>query len=138
MFWTVLEILVAAVLPFVFVAASGLPSSSARARWGKGYENRNARESLTQLDGWRKRAHYAQLNGHEAFAPFAAATLCAELTHVDPAWHHGLAIAFFVLRLGHGLAYMADQGFLRSTLWTLGAAAVISLFVLAARAASLG
>lgn len=118
-------VLVAALLPYLFTV---LAKTSTR------FDNAAPRDYLEQASGWRKRAHWAQLNGYEAFPPFAAAVIIAQL--LAPASHSAdlLAMAFIVLRLLYGACYLADQATLRSLFWFGGIACVVGLFVIAARA----
>jgi uncharacterized MAPEG superfamily protein len=134
MYFIIVCLFIAATLPYVFLMLSGLPSRTERGRWGSDYDNHEARASLERLTGWRKRAHFAQLNGHEAFAPFAAAMICAQLAHGDESWVHSLAIGFIAFRLAHGAAYIANLGVARSVLWGGGISCVAGLFLTAARA----
>lgn len=120
-FWCVLA---AALLPYVFTLL-------AKSRPTRGF-NHHPREFLEQQTGWRKRAHWAQQNGFEAFAPFAAAVLIAHLAGADPHWITALAVAFLGFRLAHGICYLADLASLRSLVWAGGMGCVIGLFVLAA------
>lgn len=92
-------------------------------------ENRAPREYMERLHGWRKRAHWAQLNGFEAFPPFAAAVIIAHLQQVAQARIDQLALAFVVLRVLHGICYVMDRGFLRSAVWFGAVGCVIALFV---------
>jgi uncharacterized MAPEG superfamily protein len=131
MTFTISAILAAGVLPYVFLMVSGLPSRTERGRWGQGYDNRNARASLEQLTGWRKRAHFAQMNGHEAFPQFAAAMICAQLAGADVSKMHALAVGFIVFRVAHGAAYVANLGIPRSVLWGCAMACTVGLFVIA-------
>ncbi len=121
-------ILTAAALPYFFLALSGWPSSEVPARWGKHYDARAPRESAEALSGWRKRAHHAQQNGHEAFAPYAIALICAELVSVSAPVLRGLALAFIAFRVLHGVAYLLNRPVLRSVCWTLGLACVAGLY----------
>lgn len=122
-------VLIAAVLPYVwtFVAKSGAPK----------YNNRNPRAWIAKQEGNYKvqRANAAHLNAFEAFAPFAAGVVLAQLAGVDHARIAMLAVAFVVLRVLHGLLYVADVALARSLVWMGGFACVVSLLVLAARAA---
>ncbi|MFT3709039.1 MAG: MAPEG family protein [Archangium sp.] len=136
MTFTIACIFAAAALPYFFLLLSGLPSSTERGRWGSGYDNREARASLEQLTGWRKRAHFAQLNGHEAFPSFAAALICAQLAGADVTWVHALAIGFFVFRLAHGAAYLANLGIPRSVLWGAAVSCTSGLFIVSLLSAS--
>jgi uncharacterized MAPEG superfamily protein len=91
--------------------------------------NHAPREFLDRLSGWRKRAHWAQLNAFEAFPPFAAAVIIAHLRHVPQTRLDLLAVAFVALRLLHGAFYIADQARLRSLVWFGSVVCVIALFV---------
>lgn len=120
-------VLVAAYLPIVwtgFAKFSGPKFGDA--------ENRAPREYLEGLYGWRKRAHWAQLNGFEAFPPFAAAVIIAHLQHVSQLYIDRLALTFIVLRVLHGVFYIIDRGYWRSTVWFAAVGCVIALFVLSA------
>lgn len=124
-------ILVAATLPYAFLAVSAWPSQTEQARWGIGYDHGAPRDSAAHLQGFRKRAYAAQLNGYEAFPPFAAAILCAHLTGVSDSQLTVLGVAFLALRVLHGVLYIMDRSILRSVVWFLATAVVVTLFVLA-------
>lgn len=104
------------------LGGSGFPASG----------NHNPRELLASLDGYRKRANWAQMNSHEAFPPFAAAVIIAHIAHAPQMWIDNLAIAFVVFRLLYGICYIKDWAAARSTVWGLGLACVIALFVISA------
>ena len=115
-------ILIAALLPYLWTAI--YKSSGVR------YDNRNPRAWLAKQEDPRlHRANNAQLNAFEAFAPFAAAVLMAQVAGVDAAQVSWLAIAFVVLRLLHGILYLANKALLRSLVWAGGLACVIALMV---------
>ena len=120
-YWTVL---VAALMPIAF---AGLAKAG-----GAGFDNRQPRVWLAQLDGWRQRAHAAQQNSHEAIAPFAAAVIIAHQLDAPQAAVDGLAVAFIVLRVLYGALYIADRDVLRSLVWLAGLACIVALFVVAA------
>lgn len=119
-------VLVAALLPYVwiFFAKAGGPN----------YNNRNPRAWIAKQDGNYKvqRANAAHLNAFEAFAPFAAGVVLAQLAGVDPARIAMLAVAFVVLRVLHGVFYLADVATARSLVWMGGYACVVALLVMAA------
>ncbi len=120
-------ILAAAVLPYLWY-------SVARAFAGR-IDNHDPRLGMSQLaEGRARRANNAQYNAFEAFAPFAAAVLMAQFAGVDATRISQLAIAFVVLRVLHGVLYVANVHALRSLAWALGYACVTWLMVLAAGA----
>lgn len=119
-------ILIAALLPYawIFVAKSGAPK----------YNNRNPRAWIAkQTDNYKvQRANAAHLNAFEAFAPFAAGVVLAQLAGVDHGRIALLAVACVVLRILHGVFYIADVPLARSLVWLGGFGCVVSLLVLAA------
>ena len=120
-------ILVTAVLPYLWY-------SVARAFAGR-IDNHDPRLGMAQLaEGRARRANNAQYNAFEAFGAFAVAVLMAQFAGVDAARISQLAIAFVVLRVLHGVLYVANVHALRSLAWALGYACVLWLMVLAALA----
>ena len=118
-------ILVAALLPYLWV-------SVAKAT-GDRYDNREPRRWQAAQDNPRsQRANAAQLNAFEAFAPFAASVLMAQVAGVDPARITMLAIGFVVLRVLHGVFYIGGVPLLRSLVWGGAIACVVWLMVQAA------
>lgn len=117
-------LLVAALLP---IACAGI------AKWGfQGFDNNNPREWLARQQGWRARAHAAQLNSWEALAIFSAAVLTAHVAHAPQGTVDALALGFIVARLAYVACYLADQASLRSVVWMVGLGLSIALFVVAA------
>ena len=120
-------VLVAALLPYAWVAIA--KASAPR------YDNRDPRGWVARQDNPRlKRAHAAHLNALEAFAPFAAGVLMAQLAGVAEATIATLALAFVALRIAHALSYIADRPLLRSLAWFGALGCVVALLVLAALA----
>ncbi|AYQ91895.1 MULTISPECIES: MAPEG family protein [Burkholderia] len=115
-------LLIVALLPFVWTVC---------AKGRKGYDNRAPRAYLAKLEGWRGRAFAAHQNAFEALVLFTAALAVA--------WHNGanvvrvdqLATAFVVLRVLHGLVYVANWAALRSLVWFAGMICVVWLFLVA-------
>ncbi|MBV8680533.1 MAG: MAPEG family protein [Aquitalea sp.] len=99
---------------------------------GTAYDNHQPRVGLAAATGWRLRAYWAQQNAWEAFPSYAAAMLLAWMMKVPLFRLDLLAVVYLVLRLGHGLCYIADQASLRSLCWMGGYAMVVLLFVSAA------
>jgi uncharacterized MAPEG superfamily protein len=120
-------VLAAALLPYAFVWYAKMTS-----RFVKGDYNKNPREYEEALEGPRKRAYWAQLNGFEAFPPFAAAVIIAVQAGVDSDRIDLVAGIFVAFRVVHGLLYVANLDKLRSLAWTGGVACVVALFVMAA------
>lgn len=119
-------VLIAAILPYVWIViAKGS---------GPNYNNRNPRAWLAKQDGNYKvqRAHGAHLNAFEAFAPFAAGVVLAQLAGVDHGRIALLAVAFIVLRVLHGVLYVADLAMARSLVWLGSYLCILALLVQAA------
>lgn len=118
-------VLIAALLPYIWVGIAKSRSS--------GYDNADPRGSLArQTKPIVHRANAAQSNAFEAFAPFAAGVLMAQLAGVDPQRIAGLAVAFVVFRVLHGVLYLANRALFRSLVWAGGIACVVALLLQAA------
>lgn len=118
-------VLIAALLPYLWVAIA--KASAPR------YDNRDPRGWVARQEHPRlKRAYSAHLNALEAFAPFAAAVVLAQLGGVAHPRIALLALVFVSLRVLHGVAYIADQAALRSLAWFGALACVVALLVQAA------
>lgn len=122
-------LLIAALLPYLWAAvAKGS---------GQRYDNRDPRAWQTRQDNPRSQAAYAaHLNAFEAFAPFAAGVLGAQMTGVDTGVIAGLSVAFILCRVLHGVFYLTRQAPLRSLAWLVGFGCVVALLVQAALAAA--
>lgn len=120
-------ILAAALLPYAatyyFKFAGGGISS---------YDNSAPRAAVESLPPARRRAYWAQLNGFEAFAPFAAAVIVAHLASVPQHWIDALAAIFVALRVIYTLLYIHDKPTARSLTWLAALSCVVALFVAAA------
>jgi uncharacterized MAPEG superfamily protein len=117
-------VLVAALLPIMWAGAA-----KAGAR---GYNNARPREFLGALSGWPARANFAQQNSYEAFPPFAAGVIIAQLCNAPQSTIDALALTFIVARVAYGFCYIADRAGLRSLVWLVGLSCVVGLFVTAA------
>ncbi|HVQ32830.1 MAG TPA: MAPEG family protein [Lysobacter sp.] len=119
-------VLVAALLPYLWTTVAKAS--------GDRYDNRDPRGWLArQTEPRVHRANSAQLNAFEAFAPFAAAVLMAQVAGVDQGRIALLSIAFVVLRILHGTVYtLGMKHSLRSLVWFGAFLCVIALVVLAA------
>ncbi len=117
-------VLVAALLPYVFTGLAKLG--------GRRYNNYSPREFLEKQEGYRKRAHWTQLNSFEAFPAFAAAVIIAHLVGGDQATINLYAMAFIGFRILYGVLYLANLATLRSLAWMGGLVCVILLFTVGA------
>ncbi|MGO4262817.1 MAPEG family protein [Lysobacter sp. TAB13] len=121
-------LLIAALMPYLWATV-------AKAN-GKRYDNRDPRAWQARQDNPRSNAAYAaHLNAFEAFAPFAAGVLAAQMAGVDTNWIVILSIVFVVCRVLHGVFYIAGKAPLRSLVWAIGFLCVVALLALAALAA---
>ena len=113
-------VLIAAMLPYISVAL---------AKMQPGFDNKAPRPWLDAQTGWRRRAYWAHQNSFEAFPPFAAGVIIAQLAQVPQGRIDMLAITFVVARVAYVAAYLADAAVLRSIVWFLGILCVLGLFV---------
>jgi uncharacterized MAPEG superfamily protein len=121
-YWCVLIMLL---LPYVFTVL---------AKSGSGFNNCAPREYLEQLKGWRKRAHWVQLNNFEAFPAFAVSIIIAYQLHANTTIINRLAVTFVVARILYGICYLTDKASLRTLFWSIGLGCVIAIFIAAAYA----
>ncbi len=119
-------VLFAAVLPLVF---TGIAKFS-----GRGFNNRAVRDFQATLTGFRQRAHWAHLNGLEAFPVFAVAVLMAVQQRVSSDYVDALALGFIAARVLYGVFYLKDLATLRSLAWAAGLGCCIALMLAAIRA----
>ena len=117
---------------WMIVVAMFLPYAAVVLAKSGGVDNHAPRATLAALTGWRQRADWAQRNHFEAFAPFAAAVIIAELAHVPPAKIDLAAGAFILLRIVYTALYIADLATLRTITWSLAFICVLALFVMSA------
>ena len=116
-----LMVLIAALLPYLTVGG---------AKAQPAYDNSKPRDSLATLAGWRARANWAHQNHFEAFAPFAAAVILAEISHASQSRIDALAVAFVAVRVAYTAAYLGNAASVRTLIWMAGLACVVWLFVL--------
>lgn len=114
-------VLIAGLLPY-------LATTVAKAG-GERFSNRNPRAWLAKQEGFRARAHAAQLNSFEAFPFFAAAVIVAFVAQAPAERVNALAMIFIAARLAYLVCYLADWHWARSVVWLLGWVATIFIFV---------
>ena len=122
-------ILAAAVVPYFAIVYAKLAGGGAAT-----YDNSAPRTQMDSLPPQRQRAYWAQLNGFEAFPPFAAAVIVAHVAGAAQPWGDSLAMTFVVLRVIYTALYIYGKPTSRSVIWTAGFACVVGLFVAAATA----
>ena len=117
---------------WMIVVAMFLPYAAVVLAKSGGVDNHAPRATLAALTGWRQRANWAHRNHFEAFAPFAAAVIIAELAQVPQGKIDIVAGAFIVLRIVYTGFYIADLAALRTISWSLAFICVLALFVMSA------
>ncbi len=116
--------MIASLLPIVWVVVAKVKS-------GYGIEdNKNPREFLDRSKGVALRAKWAQDNAWESFAPFAAAVIIAHYCQVDATRIDLIASLFIVMRIFHGLSYLADNSKTRSIVWFIAMSCNVTLYIL--------
>jgi uncharacterized MAPEG superfamily protein len=93
----------------------------------EGLDNSHPRQQQAKLEGVGARAQGAQMNGFEAFAPFAAGVLACQLAHVDPTRVAWLSVLFVVIRVAYVGFYIANIATARSLSWFVGFGVVLVL-----------
>jgi len=114
-------VLIAALMPYLFTGIAKFG--------GRRYNNHVPREFLEGQQGFRKRAHWVQLNSFEAFPAFAAGVIIAHQLAVAAETINLLAVSFVLLRLVYGVCYLADQASLRSLVWMAALGCTVALYI---------
>lgn len=120
-------ILAACLLPYAFTMIAKL-SGGFTLR-----DNQNPREFLAKSTGLAARANAVQQNSLESLPLFLTSVLMAEYLVTPAVITYYLSIAYLVLRLMYGLAYLTNLATLRSILWLLSMACPILLLLLSVR-----
>lgn len=120
------------ILAAAFVPYIGTAYAKFSAGGGKAYDNHAPRAQMEALPPQRRRGYWAQLNGFEAFPPFAAGVIVAHLAGASQYWVDALAGSFVALRVLYTLFYIYDKPTARSLVWAAALACVVGLFVVAA------
>jgi uncharacterized MAPEG superfamily protein len=124
-------------IAFLLIWAARIPVFVALGKHEGGFDNSHPHRQLVQLarrEGFGARAVGAYRGLGEAFAPFAAGVVIADLAGADPRRSSVLAIAFVVCEVVYVAAYLANIDYLRAFVWLIGFLATIGLFALAATA----
>jgi len=86
------------------------------------------REYLEGLNGFRKRANWAQMNTLESIPGFMAAVIIAHQIGGQQQSIDTLAVSYIFLRMVYGFLYIANKGILRSIVWTMALMCILALF----------
>jgi uncharacterized MAPEG superfamily protein len=98
------------------------------AKTGPFFNNHAPREYLEHTTGWRKRAHWVQLNSFEITPAFAASVIIAHQLHATQSSIDALTIAFVATRCLYAACYLSNKALLRSIAWIIGFGCIIGLF----------
>jgi uncharacterized MAPEG superfamily protein len=121
-FWCVL---IAIFLPYLCTGIAKFSGGKFGAR-----QNHDPRAFLDNLDGFARRADYAQRNGFEVTPAFAAAVIIAEnVGNAQPVTIDVLAVLFITTRLLYILFYLVDWAALRTLAWAIGMGLIAAFFV---------
>ncbi len=117
-------ILIAILLPYVCTWVAKI-SGGFRLK-----DNHDPRDFLDSLEGLGRRAHSAQLNSYEVTPAFASAVIVAHLVgNAELVTINVLSVLFITSRLLYIICYLADWATLRSLVWFVGMALIVSFFV---------
>lgn len=123
-------LLVAILLPYVWF---GSVASAKKEQFGN-VDNKDPRAQSAKLEGKGARALAAHQNAFEALAVFAPAVLVAHVAKADLMLSSALAVTWVVVRVLHGVLYVANVDKARSAMFGIGMLCAIGQFVLAAMA----
>jgi uncharacterized MAPEG superfamily protein len=123
------SLLVASLLPYVWF---GVANNLRKQQFGTA-DNRHPRLQQAQQTEAGARASGASANAFEALTLYAPAVLVAHMLAAHSELAPKLAIAWLVLRVGHGLAYIGDKPALRTVCFALASACTIALYLVGAR-----
>lgn len=123
----ILAMMIACALPFVFALLAKVIGGFGN------QDNQNPRVFLANLTGMAARANAAQQNSYESLPMFLASVLLAMNLFVPQLLINFFAMAYVVLRVFYGLAYLLNLATVRSILWGLSMACIFMLFYYAFR-----
>jgi len=92
------------------------------------FNNHTPREYLEHTTGWRKRAHWVQLNSFEITPAFATGVIIAHQLHATQSSIDTLAITFVLTRCLYAACYLSNKASFRSIIWLIGFGCIIGLF----------
>lgn len=115
----------------VMILVSKMPLAIYMAKQSGGYNNRNPRGQMAQLDDYGQRAHAAHMNTIESFPIFAAGMIIANIADLEQKLIFSIGLVFLISRLFYIWAYVKNKATVRSLIWSVGFFASLSLYILA-------
>jgi len=109
-------------LPYIWVLAARLPGFTLE-------NNLRPRVAADSFSGLQQRLYWAHLNALEAIAPFAAVVIIAHNLQLEQSLLDTLAMSFVGFRLAHAVAYAANQGLLRSIMFSGAMISMVSIII---------
>ena len=116
-------VLIAALLPLVWVTYSKVGADS---------NNQYPREEYDDLAPAKRRAYAAHENAYENFPFFAVAVIVALTMGAPASTVNLLAVLYLIVRIGHGVLYIANKAKFRSAAYAVALLINIAIFVLPA------
>ena len=123
-------VIVGSLLPYVW----GIIDDRERKKTLGGRDNHHPRVQAQKLEGRAARALGASKNAFEGFPIFAAAVLMCAVAGAAGTIVTAASVVWVVVRIVHGLAYIADNPGLRGPMFGLGALSNLVLMGMAIRA----
>ena len=117
-------ILIACLLPYIFTVIAKVAAGF------KGKDNQNPREFLAKTTGLAARANAVQQNSFESLPLFITSILIAEYMVISQFVIMTFGIAYILLRIVYGIAYLANLSTLRSVIWFISMLCPITLLLL--------
>lgn len=110
-----------------------IPVIQAQQKLG-GYDYHNPRAQQARLEGLGQRANAAHHNSFEALQLYLAAFIACVASGNADALMQQMAVGYLVCRFFFVLLYWLDKAYLRSLVWVLGVALILTMLVRAALA----
>lgn len=125
--YPIITLLVLSILPMVWAWVSGYCRYS---QFGQ-VDNKNPRQQNAQLTGLGQRAISAQANAWEALIIYGVALLAVSISGVAVEKYAALTLLVLILRIAHGVFYIANWDILRSISFIAGYGICVYMMVLA-------
>lgn len=117
-------VFLASLLPLLWIAFAKVNAGF------KGKHNYDPRKFMEQAEGRAHRALCAEKNALEAFPMFAAAVIIASICQVNELSIALISILYIIVRVFHGVCYIANCPKERSLVWFVGVGCCATLYLL--------